>query len=186
MQLNNKICYIWKDYKEQKKMNYIPKSKGDNAVLIAIEKGYYIDHNGDCFNKKNNLMRLYLNNTGYLRFNVKINSKVYPVMVHKLQAYFKFKYEIFKNGLMVRHLNGNPLDNSFDNILMGTSSENQMDIPKEIRVERSRFSNLKHNHNEIIQDRKSGMSYKEIMEKYSINSKGTISFIINKSLDSAA
>jgi Mor family transcriptional regulator len=35
---------------------------------------------------------------------------------------------------------------------------------------------------EIINDRKIGYTYKELMGKYNITSKGTISFIINKAL----
>ena len=68
------------------------------------------------------------------------------------------------------------------NIKTVTLSDNSLDIPKEKRVLNA--SNPKHDHEKIIQDFKNGYKYKEIMEKYGIKSKGTISFIINKSLKS--
>lgn len=43
-----------------------------------------------------------------------------------------------------------------------------------------------HDHTQIIKDHKSGMSYVELMEKYGIKSKGTISYIINKSKENSA
>lgn len=89
---------------------------------------------------------------------------------------------MFEEGIVVRHFNGNPLDNSEDNILIGTQSENMQDIPKEKRVLNA--SNPIYNHEDILSDRYSGMTYKEIMLKYNIKSKGTISFIVNKSLKS--
>lgn len=55
-----------------------------------------------------------------------------------------------------------------------------LDIPKEIRVINA--SNPTHDHEAIIKDRKNGYTYKELMGKYGISSKGTISFIINKAL----
>ena len=77
-------------------------------------------------------------------------------------------------------MNGDSTDNTYDNIGIGTSSDNMMDIPKEKRIINA--SNPTHDHESIIQDRKNGYSYKELMEKYGISSKGTISFIINKAL----
>jgi len=41
-----------------------------------------------------------------------------------------------------------------------------------------------HNHERILEDRNNGMTYNELMSKYEISSKGTISFIINKSRES--
>jgi len=154
----------------------------DNAILMANQKGYYVDNNGNCFNKKNKTRALSKSKTGYLRFNIRIGDNIHPVMVHKLQAYQKFDNKVFDSKIVVRHKNGNPFDNSIDNILIGSQSENQMDIPKQIRKSRSRFSNIKYNHDDIISDYKSGLNYKEIMEKHLISSKGTLSFIINKSI----
>ena len=54
-----------------------------------------------------------------------------------------------------------------------------MDKPKEQR--RKDASHPTHDHQAIIDDRTDGMTYKQIGEKYGIT-KGTISYIINKSM----
>lgn len=84
--------------------------------------------------------------------------------------------------MVVRHLNGNILDNSITNIEIGTNSDNMMDIPEKIRQKRSSNANKKYP-DDIVSliksDREKGMSYKELMNKYNILSKGTLSYIIN-------
>lgn len=42
----------------------------------------------------------------------------------------------------------------------------------------------KYSHEDILNDHKLGMSYNQIREKYNIKSKGTVSYIINKSMAS--
>lgn len=84
--------------------------------------------------------------------------------------------------MMVRHLDGNYLNNSESNIDLGTNSDNMMDIPKGVRVSRSSNASKKYS-DELAQaiklDKENGMSYKELMIKYDISSKGTLSYIIN-------
>lgn len=79
---------------------------------------------------------------------------------------------------MVRHLNGNKLDNSFENIAIGTQQDNMLDKPKHKRIEWA--SHPKYDYESIKKDRLLGMTYRELMNKYNISSKGTISYIINK------
>jgi hypothetical protein len=57
-----------------------------------------------------------------------------------------------------------------------------LDIPKEKRILNA--SNPTYNHEDVIRDKINGLTYKEIMEKHGIKSKGTVSFIVNKSLKS--
>lgn len=52
---------------------------------------------------------------------------------HKFVAYILYGEESFKEGINVRHLDGNVLNLSKSNIVLGTSSENQLDKPKHIR-----------------------------------------------------
>lgn len=72
------------------------------------------------------------------------------------------------------------MDNSFENIGLGTPSENMMDIPKDKRILNA--SNPKYNHVSILKDREKGLTYKEIMLKHNISSKGTVSYVIRQSL----
>lgn len=158
-------------------------TKQEEITRLSIEKGYYVDKKGDVFNKDGKSISLSSNNkgTGYKSFNIRVNgSNPTRSFVHRLQAFQKFGDVIFKEDMVIRHLNGDSLDNSFENIGIGTLSDNMLDIPKEKRVLNA--SNPKHDHEKIIQDFKNGYTYKEIMEKYGITSKGTVSFIVNKSL----
>jgi len=158
-------------------------TKQEEIIRLSKEKGYFVDKDGNVFNKDGKLISLSSTNkgTGYKSFNIRVNgSNPTRSFVHRLQAFQKFGDVIFKKDMVIRHLNGNSLDNSFENIGIGTLSDNMLDIPKEKRVLNA--SNPKHDHEKIIQDYKNGYTYKEIMEKYDITSKGTISFIINKSL----
>jgi len=157
------------------------KSFLEKAVLLAYKRGYCVDKSGNLFNYIGFKMSPY-KVVGYDCFSVKDSDKrTNSVGVHRLQAYQKYGNKLFEEGIMVRHKDGNPLNNSWENILIGTHSQNMMDIPLKIRRQKS--SHPIYNHKKIIKDRKNGLTYKELMEKYSISSKGTISHIINKSLE---
>ena len=60
-------------------------------------------------------------------------SKVFGIPVHKFAAYCFYKEESFRDGLEVRHVNGNVLDVSKRNIKLGTRSQNELDKPKAVR-----------------------------------------------------
>lgn len=155
-------------------------SKHNIRLLRAYDMGYRVSPEGEIINRKGDILKGSVQN-GYARMSIRIDKISNPVFVHRLQAYLKFGNEIFKESIEVRHLNGNSLDNSFKNIAIGTHSDNMQDIPKEKRMLKSSLANLKHDHKDIICDRNNGMKYSEIMLKYGISSKGTVSYIINKS-----
>lgn len=164
------------------------------AIVTAAEKGYTVDKLGNVFYKNKNVKIRQANHLKikYYVFSVRlyINGKSISKMVkvHRLQAFQKYGNEIFKKGMQVRHHNGNHQDNSAGNILIGTNSQNQMDISKEVRIKRAANAASKKRvltDRQIIKmniDRDNGMTYKQLMEKYKISSKGTISFIFNKAL----
>lgn len=150
--------------------------------LLAIEKGYKITINGDILNPKEKILTGTIYNKNYKKFNIRLNEKHIPVKVHRLQAYQKFGEIIFNEDIVVRHLDGNGLNNSWDNIDIGSYSDNMMDKPKEERIRIASNANKKYSDElvlEIKAYRDLGHTYTEIMEKYNINSKGTLSYIIN-------
>lgn len=156
---------------------------------IAYIKGYRIHDNGEIINPKQEIIKGGLfssNRMKYKRFSIRYNEKVLKVKVHRLMAYQKYGDKIFKEGIEVRHLNGDSLDNNKDNIAIGTSVENASDKEKDVVVHTAMIASLKGSKYDrnfvesIRKDRKNGCTYKELMEKYHINSKGTISFLINK------
>jgi len=105
-----------------------------NREQIAYERGYRVTKEGQLLNPKGKVIGEYSYSRGYKKTPIKINQKRTNISTHRLQAYQKYGDKLFEDGIMVRHLNGNPLDNSWDNIAIGTQSDNSMDIPKEIRI----------------------------------------------------
>lgn len=153
-----------------------------NIYKIAKDRGYRIDENGDVFSPsmKLNLMK----NAGvYLFFTIRVNEKCYKVMAHRFQAYFKYGDNMFEKGIVVRHLNGNSMDNSIDNIAIGTQSDNMMDIPKELRIAHSQKAGDAvriYDHEAVYKYYLQTKSYKKTKEEFNIRSKSTIHAIISK------
>jgi len=156
-------------------------SKSNEMLVIAKTNGYFVDDDGIVYGPKGNILKL--SGSRYLHFSMRDTSGIrWPCTVHKLMAYQKFGADMFYDGIVVRHLDGDSKNNSFYNIAIGTASDNRLDISKDRRILLA--SNPIYNHQEIVDDRNAGLKYSEIMSKHGIKSKGTISFIINKSLKS--
>lgn len=156
------------------------------AILTAFNKNYTFNGK-NIVNPKGMILKGGINSSGYSIFSMRVEKvKRISVPIHQFVAYTKYKEKLFNKYVHVRHLDGNKLNNNEINIAIGSASENCLDKPKEIRIKCAiNASNhvKKYNHKQIINDRKSGMTYKELMRKYNISSKGTISFIVNKSID---
>ena len=79
--------------------------------------------------------------------------------------------------MVIRHLDGNSLNNKEENIEIETSSDNMFDIPEKVRIKKSALANRIYS-NELIKqirkDKELGLSYKDLMKKYNIKSKGTL------------
>lgn len=166
---------------------------GQNKIIVyAFEKGYTVDEHGTVFfnNKKRSLN---LNKRGYYNFTLRIkqvDSKdiFRRVFVHKLQAYQIFGDKMFVSGMEVRHLDNDKKNNSLKNIAIGTHQENMLDIDEQTRLNKAISATAyvkKYDHEEIIKLYNEGNSYSKIMQKLNIKSKGTISFIIKKSIQSS-
>ena len=158
------------------------------AVKTAVEKGYVVSLDG-CLYKNKKLIKTF-EQKGYKLFSIRIPNKKYPLQLklHKLQAYQKFGDKLFEKGVQVRHFNGNSLDNSWDNILIGTNSDNQMDIPKEIRIRSATIASRKmqdqiRSYEErclIYEDLKNNVPYSEISLNRNVV-KSSLSYMKNKS-----
>lgn len=156
-------------------------NKLNKLLVSSYAKGYRVNNDGEVLGLKGfPLSTKVVNISGYNYFSFRDNGSREVVLTHRLQAYQKYGERMFEEGIVVRHLNGIRTDNSWSNILIGSQSENMMDKP--LNQRRKDASHPKHDHNAIIKDRNNGMSYDLIMKKHNISSKGTISFIINKSL----
>ena len=161
------------------------------ALIESYNKGYRITNEGEVLGLKRKELSPRIH-YGYKKFCTRLKSgERYIVNYHRLQAYQKFGDKIFEEGIVVRHLDGNSLNNSWDNIGIGTNSDNQMDRSLQCRKNVATIATRKMQDNirsyedrcKIYEDLKNGMSYNEIMKKHNISSKGTLSFMKNKSLE---
>jgi hypothetical protein len=170
-------------------------SKTSEYIIMAWDKGYRVDEIGNIIGTKNQLLKgsISTQSDGYQKrvFSVNFgNGKIRGRLpVHKLQAYQKFGLDAFKKDVHIRHLNGNSLDNSWDNIGIGTCQENSMDKSYEARMKSALAATAKVRRftdaelTELFNDRfVEKLKYSELMVKYNISSKGTLSFILNHSL----
>jgi hypothetical protein len=155
-----------------------------DKIKIASEKGYIVNNNGEVFYKdRKRKLNFKTCKNQYAYFNVRINGKPTRIEVHRLQAYQKYGDMIFENDIVVRHLNGNGKDNSYENIGIGTQQENILDIPKEKRVEHAKYASSfmkKYSHEDVYEFYQKTKSYKETMEHFEIPSKNGLFFIIKK------
>ena len=89
------------------------------------------------------------------------------------------------NLIDLPNIDGDKLNNSYDNLVIGTHRDNMLDVPIQDRINRSlksaettrRFS--EEELASIVVDRRSGMSYKDICEKYDVG-KSWCSYFFNK------
>lgn len=155
-----------------------------DKVITAYNKGYRITENGTILNPQGKEIKGCFHHNGRINIKFREGENMIEVLVHRLQAYQKYGYKMFKDGIVVRHFNGNCRDNSKNNILIGTASQNQMDIPEIIRVNRAEHASSfmkKYEYEEIINYHLSnGSSYKKTMNHFNISSKGTLNYILKK------
>lgn len=163
----------------------------DEILLLAWNKGYRIDSEGNVTNSKGKIVRGNVDARGYKvvgiavsRDNLKKGSTVRFVGFHRLQAYKKYGEAIFDHSLHARHYDGNQLNNSWENIILGTASQNMMDIKKEVRTARSlraasfTRSFTKEQVNRMREMRREGFTYLAIAKTFGSKSKGHIHQII--------
>lgn len=153
----------------------------------AFDLGFTIDKDGNVINPKGKKLKCHINSNGYLVFSIRIEkTHTIKIRVHRFQAFFKFGSEIYNNDNVIRHLNGNQLDNSWNNIGIGSQLDNALDKLPEVRAKASYIASrhkIKFD-DEIVKqirlDYENGVSYNKLMNKYHIKSKGTIFYIIKK------
>ena len=153
---------------------------------LAYEKGYRVI-NGEVHGTSGKILSAKnVNTSGYRRFSFRGDRRVHlKCMIHQLVAYQKFGDKIFLPEIETRHMDGNLLNNYHDNIEIGTKSDNEMDKLVSVRLRSSllaaskvrKFTNDEVNeiramYNEI-------KSYKKVMAKFGISSKGTLHHILN-------
>jgi hypothetical protein len=115
------------------------------AIKIAFEKGYRVTEDGRLIGIKGNELKVKKRgNQRYPTFSVNVgsltSSGVYGIPIHKFAAYCFYGDEVFEEGVVVRHLNGDTEDISKENILLGTYSDNERDKPVEVRKKAAKIA----------------------------------------------
>lgn len=148
---------------------------------IISERGYQVTEDGRLLNPKGKIIGDVINSNGRKGSCVRVKGKKVNFFHHRLQAFQKYGLALFEKGIEVRHLNNNPLDNSWDNISIGTHSQNMMDIPEQIRIKKALHATSfvrKYDKEEVKKFHKISNSYKLTMAEFNISSKGTLNFIL--------
>lgn len=97
-------------------------------------KGYRVTYDGKLLNPKGEEISIKLyGNQSYPIRQMYVDGKKRTFTLHRFAAYCFYGDHIFRDGIQVRHLNGNVLDISKENIALGTCSDNQRDKAPEIR-----------------------------------------------------
>ena len=160
----------------------------DNIIVVAHKKGYRVDATGGVYYKGRKLNPMKTkpapNRLSYFNFTVRdMTGQRRKVLVHRLMTYQKYGNKMFDKGIIVRHLNNNSLDNSYENIAIGTQHDNMMDMPAARRLARAIHASSflkKYDTEKVKQFYKSCKSYAKTMREFNIPSKGTVFYIINK------
>jgi hypothetical protein len=150
---------------------------------LAANMGFRITPDGKTITKPDgSIVGQSLSSIGYRVFSFGPKTHRYKCLVHRFNAWFKYGEEIYQPNIVCRHLDGNRLNNHINNIVPGTQSQNMMDRPAPERhahaFATSRYA-MKHDHVKIIEFYK-GHGFKKTMIEFGLSSKGTLSFIINK------
>lgn len=104
------------------------------------------------------------------------------IPVHKLVAYQKFWSDMLNEWIVVRHLNWDPRDNSYDNIDIWSQSDNINDIDPDIRMRNAVYASSfvkKHDHAKIYDMHIAWTKYSDIMRILCISSKWSVSYAFN-------
>lgn len=156
------------------------------AALVSAFKRGYRARRGAVIAPSGRVLSLVRDTRGYLRFNVKFyDGKRRPVLVHQLVALQKFGDLAIRQGVHVRHLNGDQSDNRPENIGIGTHSENMRDMDPAVRKQKAlRAARVQRRLSDdqvraMRLERDSGASLKVLGARYGV-SLATVSFACNR------
>lgn len=146
----------------------------------AYEMGYRISTDGTMVTWHWQPVKYHLYK-GYFRFSFGPKVRRRNINLHRLQAFQKYGRAMYAPGLVCRHLDGNSQNNHYDNIAIGTQSQNMMDQSPEVRLKRAKHAAshlVKHDYAAVASYFKEH-GFKAAMIHFGISSKGTLSYIIN-------
>lgn len=143
--------------------------------------GFKISHDGKELTRDDIPVSAYIKN-GYFQHSFGPKKKRQNLRLHRLQAWQKYGEAMHATGIVCRHLDGNPQNNHWDNIAIGTQSENMMDQSTEVRKQRAQnaANALKKHDWQEVRKFYDDHGWKITMAHFSFTSKGSLSYILNK------
>lgn len=167
------------------------KDKISNQYLVlAKKKGYTCDEEGNIYGTRGIKINP-LEAPDRQKFTIRTNEitgrrSTTTIPVHRFIAYCKFGDKLFQESILVRHLDGDVLNNSWDNLELGSQSENMMDRPKEARIAHAKRAAsfirkyTDEEEKEIYNFYLNCKSYKKTIEKFNVSNKNMLFRIIKK------
>jgi len=113
--------------------------------------------------------------------------KRFSVQVHKLAKYQWFGASSLREGVELRHLDGNRQNNRRSNLALGSHADNMQDVPAETRLKKAKKAAFARRRlsmqqaNALRRDRRRGMKYSVLTEKYGV-CKSIVSYIVNNKM----
>lgn len=128
-------------------------NKNQKSIIGAYEKGYRVNEEGRVTSSIGNELEMKIKKgVRYPRISVnlpEINAKYsISITVHQLAAYCFYKEEMFKEDIVVRHLDGDVFNVSKNNIKLGTQMDNMQD--KKYKTEKTVKNIEDENKKEIV------------------------------------
>lgn len=161
-------------------MKIVLKTKMQNNIKIAVERGYKVLNNGTLIGPNGPKNIKLFGKQKYPIFTISIGNKVQTIPVHILASFCFYGDKVFDKNLVVRHLNSNTLDVNINNIKLGTHSDNNLDKDPKKRSEAAkkarasqgyRAKNALFTNEEILsirKQRKNGVSLSKLASKYKV------------------
>lgn len=113
------------------------KTKTYYRILEAIERGYCVSENGLVYGPKGLLKIKKHGKQKYPTISTNWGGKVFSIPAHQLAAICFYGEDVLLYDC-IRHLDADTTNLSKTNIVLGSRSENELDKPKEHRIQRAR------------------------------------------------
>lgn len=126
-------------------MDTFRNSLNNRAVRYAARKGYRVVGKDRLWSPTSRKYLVLSEHRGYLSIQL-TNREIGGcgrLFLHRLQAFLIFGEAIFRPGVQVRHLDGDPRNNVPGNIAIGTPSQNLLDRDPGERLRHARRAALK-------------------------------------------
>lgn len=108
-------------------------------IVEAFKRGYSVTEDGTVLGPRGELKLQLYGKQKYPTFSSNWGGRVFGIPAHLFAAYVFYGDEAF-SGLVVRHLDGNTLNLSRENIKLGTYSQNEFDKDPEVRVRSAKLA----------------------------------------------